>query len=275
VTLLTLVSRSLTFHWRTNLAVVLGVAAATAVLAGALVVGDSVRGSLRQIALGRLGRTDIVVSTAGFFREGLADDLRRTVPGAAAAPLVVANGFVTHEPSRRRASNVLVYGVDQRFWSFHGLPSVDGVYVSPALAEELGVQPGDALLTRVQKPAQIPIESLFGRKEDIGRTLRLQATGILPRERLGEFALQLQQSEVRAIFAPLSRVQRDLGVPGLVNTVLLSGSPMPTDRWMMRCNWRISVCAPQRSTNRAGDWCSSSTARSASSMRLWRARRAA
>ena len=55
VTLRTLVLRSLTFHWRTNLAVVLGVAAAAAVLAGALVVGDSVRGSLRDIALGRLG----------------------------------------------------------------------------------------------------------------------------------------------------------------------------------------------------------------------------
>ena len=93
----------------------------------------------------------------------------------------------------------------------------------PALAVELGAQSGDALLTRVQKPAQIPIESLFGRKEDIGRTLRLQLTGVLPRERLGEFALQPQQADVRAIFAPLARVQRDLGVPGLVNTVLLAG----------------------------------------------------
>jgi putative ABC transport system permease protein len=223
VTLRTLVLRSLTFHWRTNLAVVLGVAAATAVLAGALVVGDSVRSSLREIALGRLGRTDTLVSTAGFFREDLADDLRGTLPGAAAAPLVIANGFVTHEPSRRRAANVLVYGVDQRFWTFHGLESVDGVYLSPALASELGVKAGDALLTRVQKPAQIPIESLFGRKEDIGRTLRLQAAGVLPPERLGEFALQPQQTEVRAIFAPLSRIQRDLGVPHLVNTVLLSG----------------------------------------------------
>ena len=223
MTRLTLVTRSLTFHWRTNLAVLLGVAAASAVLAGALVVGDSVRGSLREIALGRLGRTETVVSTATFVRADVADRLRESIPSASAAPLVIANAFVTHESSRRRASNVQVYGVDQRFWSFHGLPAVDGVYVSPALAVELGVQSGDALLTRVQKPAQIPIESLFGRKEDIGRTLRLQLTGVLPRERLGEFALQAQQSAVRAIFAPLARVQRDLGVPGLVNTVLLAG----------------------------------------------------
>ena len=117
MTRLTLVTRSLTFHWRTNLAVLLGVAAASAVLAGALVVGDSVRGSLREIALGRLGRTETVVSTATFVRADVADRLREGIPTASAAPLVIANGFVTHESSRRRAANVQVYGVDQRFWS--------------------------------------------------------------------------------------------------------------------------------------------------------------
>ena len=60
-----LVIRSAQFYWRTNLAVTLGVAAAVAVLAGALVVGDSVRGSLRDIALGRLGRTDQVALVDG------------------------------------------------------------------------------------------------------------------------------------------------------------------------------------------------------------------
>ena len=223
MTLRTLVVRSVRFHWRTNLAVLLGVATATAVLAGALVVGDSVRGSLRDLALQRLGRADIAVSTAGFFREGVADDLRGGVPGATSAPLIIATGAVTHEQSRRRAAGVLVYGVDARFWSFHGVPEADGVYLSPALASELGVQPGDTLLTRVQKPAQIPIESLFGQKEDVGRTLRLQATGVLTSDRLGEFALQPQQAEVRAIFAPLGRLQRDLGVARQINAVLLAG----------------------------------------------------
>ncbi|MGH7127154.1 MAG: hypothetical protein ACREIV_01205 [Planctomycetaceae bacterium] len=42
---------SLRHHWRTNLAVLLGTAAATAVIGGALVVGDSVRESLRQMTL--------------------------------------------------------------------------------------------------------------------------------------------------------------------------------------------------------------------------------
>ena len=53
----------------------LGVAVAVAVLAGALLVGASVRESLRQIALGRLGATDVVVTSPTFFRTALADDL--------------------------------------------------------------------------------------------------------------------------------------------------------------------------------------------------------
>ncbi|HEY7500140.1 MAG TPA: FtsX-like permease family protein [Vicinamibacterales bacterium] len=217
--------QSAQYFWRTNIAVALGVAAAVAVLAGALVVGDSVRRSLRDLALGRLGRTEHAISSQGFFRESAIDFVRSPdgYRAAAAAPLIVADGFVTLESSGRRAGNVFVYGVDERFWTFHGLPPTDGVFVSPALAAEVGAKEGDVLLTRLQKPSAVPIESLFGRKEDVGRTVRLTLDGVLPRDRLGEFALQPQQTDVRAVFAPLRRVQRDLAVPGQVNTILVAG----------------------------------------------------
>jgi hypothetical protein len=61
-----LVRRNLTYYWRTNLAVVFGVAIAVAVLAGALLVGDSVRASLRDLVLHRLGKTDYVLSANEF-----------------------------------------------------------------------------------------------------------------------------------------------------------------------------------------------------------------
>ena len=221
-----LVRRSLRYHWRTNLAVCLGVAAAVAVLAGALVVGDSVRGSLRDLALGRLGRTDLVVSSVMFFREGLAADLAAAT-GRAAAPLLVASAVVTHEGSGRRASNVQVYGVDERFWQFHGVNPREGTLASPALAAELGASAGDALLARLQRPSEIPLESLFAHKEDIGRTVRLTFEAALPREQLGEFALQPQQGDIRAVFAPLRRVQRDLDARGEVNTILLGAGDRP------------------------------------------------
>jgi putative ABC transport system permease protein len=216
-----LVLRSATYHWRTNLAVILGVAAAVSVLGGALLVGDSVRGSLRDLVLARLGRSAQVVSSPGFFRDALARELSgHGVPSA--VPLIVSRGFVTHEPSGRRAADVLVYGVDDRFWSFHGLAPRDGVFVSPALRAELDAQAGDVLLTRLQKPSDIPLESLFAHKDDAGRTVRLAVTGELAAAHLGEFALQPQQAEVRAVFAPLRRLQRDLGVADKVNTVLIA-----------------------------------------------------
>jgi ABC-type lipoprotein release transport system permease subunit len=218
-----LIVRSAAHYWRTNLAVTLGVAAAVSVLGGALVVGDSVRGSLRDLAVSRIGRTTHAIASPGYFREALAQEL--AAGGAvAAAPLISTQGFVTHEPSGRRASAVLIYGVDDRFWRFHGLEPREGVLVSPALGAELQTADGDVLLTRLQRPSEIPLESLFAHKEDIGRTIRLNVAGTLAAAELGEFSLQPQQTEVRAVFAPLRRLQRDLGAAGRINAVLLAGS---------------------------------------------------
>src|SRR6516225_10863287 len=73
-----LVLRALGGYWRTNLAVVAGVATAVAVLSGALLVGDSVRGSLRDLVVERLGRTESTVTSTSFFREALAADIGAT-----------------------------------------------------------------------------------------------------------------------------------------------------------------------------------------------------
>src|SRR5258707_14017868 len=109
-----LVRRGLSYYWRTNVAVVLGVATAVAVLAGALLVGDSVRGSLRDLVLQRLGWTDRAVLSSGFFREQLADDVRADDAFRSSfdgvCPLIVMQGLVTDQASGRRASRVLVYG---------------------------------------------------------------------------------------------------------------------------------------------------------------------
>ncbi len=226
MTVTRLVLRSTLYHWRTNLAVLLGVATAVAVLAGALFVGDSVRGSLRELAFGRLGRTVSVLTLPSFAREAIAAELATS--GVSAAPIVATTGSVTHEGGRR-AAGVHVYGVDERFWTFHGLPPADGVVVSPALARELGAAPGDSVVAQLQRPSEIPLESLFGRRDEVERRMRLTLAGVLPGDRLGEFILQPQQAEVRSLFVPLRRVQRDLGVAGDVNTILLDAEVAPAD----------------------------------------------
>jgi ABC-type antimicrobial peptide transport system permease subunit len=226
-----LIKRNLTHYWRTNFAVVLGVATAVAVLAGALLVGDSVRASLRDLVLQRLGNTDFVIAAPGFFREQLAADIQnhQQFAGAGfarACPLIAVAGTVTHEPSKRVGTGIRVYGVDERFWTFQGhadaSPHNREVLVSESLARDLGAHDGDALVLRVEKPSEIPIESLHSKKEDLGRTLRLTMRATLAANALGEFSLQPQQSETRAIFVPLKLLQRELEQEGKANLVLLA-----------------------------------------------------
>ncbi len=234
----TLLSRNLSYYWRSNLAVVLGVATSVAVLSGALLVGDSVRGSLRDLFVQRLGRTDYIVASTNFFRESLADELQADTRFAQAfsggCPLIALNGLVTDEQSRRRASGVQVYGVDDRFWKFHAreqvkAPAARDVLLSPDLARELGTGAGQSILLRIEKPSAIPAGSLHGRKDDLGRTIRLTARETLTAPNLGEFSIRPSQGAVRAIFVSLARLQKDIEQAGRVNAILLSGASQGND----------------------------------------------
>ncbi len=218
----TLLRRSLTYYWRTNIAVIAGVAIAVSVLAGALLVGHSVRASLRRLVLERLGNAASAVVSAGFFREDLAPSSEQV------CPLIVLRGTARHQTSGRLASDVLVYGVDERFWRFHGRahppPSGREIFLSEALARELSPTPGDGILVRIERPSFIPAESLHGRKEDLAATVRFSFSSTVPAGALGEFSLEPRQGFVNAAFVALDRLQRDLLAPGRVNTLLLAGS---------------------------------------------------
>ncbi|MDK1032126.1 MAG: hypothetical protein QGD94_08980, partial [Planctomycetia bacterium] len=112
----TIVRRSLRFYWRTNLSVVLASAVGTAVLVGALTVGDSVRGSLERLALARLGNVELALAAGDrYFRADLAGDMQRAL-GAPVAPALVLGGSAANADGSARAGRVQVVGADERFW---------------------------------------------------------------------------------------------------------------------------------------------------------------
>jgi len=252
-----LIQRSLAYYWQTNLVVVLGVAIAVAVLTGALLIGESVRGSLRDLVSQRLGRTDDFIASSNFFREQLATDILQpgvfTTSGiGGTCPLIALDGLVTHEPSRRRAGDVRVYGVDERFWKFNGVtadpPQDRQVLVSESLAHELGTTAGDSILLRIEKPSDIPVESLHGRKEDPGRTIRLNLKSVLPASSLGEFSLRPQQGPVRAIFVSLPFLQRELDQAGKVNTILVAALQSADQNTKQRMPEMLSSLLKEKAT---------------------------
>jgi len=219
-----LIFRNLIHYRRTNLPVIVGVAAAVAVLTGALLVGQSVRRSLRDLLFERIGSTEYSVTADHFFSEKLSDAFRIQNNSC---PLIYLKGIVMHESSGIRVHNVNVYGVDERFWQFHGMdimefPDNRSVFVGMPLAKQLSAADGDALILQVENPQAIPREWLYGRRDNVGRSIRLNCRRILTRHQLGEFSLRPTQGTVHSIFVPIKRLQRDLDKSSSANIILLA-----------------------------------------------------
>ena len=123
----------------------------------------------------------------------------------------------------------MVYGINDKFASFHGiqLPALSGreALVSEALATELGAKAGDSITLRVAKPSDIPLSSLQGRRETTGERIRLTIARVLDRASLGEFSLAPSQGPVLALYVPMDRLQRDLAIGDRANTLLLKSQP--------------------------------------------------
>ncbi len=224
--------RSLAHFWRTNLSVALGAAVATATLTGALVVGDSMRASLKEAAIGRLGTIDDAMVAPRMFRQTLADDLAKdpTVKGKikAIAPVLLLKGSVRHADSGARSNGVSIIGSNERFWSLNreadpSPPELKGrnVVLNSALAAELGAKVGDDVLVQTGKPSAISTESLLGRRDDTTSTLRLTVTGILPAQGLAAFDLNPRQASPKNAFVSLAVLQRATDQKNRVNAILL------------------------------------------------------
>jgi ABC-type antimicrobial peptide transport system permease subunit len=220
-----LIRRSLWHYRRLNLPVALGVATATAVLTGALLVGDSVRGSLRDLTLDRLGWIDILLASDHFFRQALVDELQTTAEGRFTARPACILPRVTLErsgPGGRRASDVFLSGWDeQRGGLLDGIHlEQDQIVINQALADELDAQVGDELVLRLPGPIQVPAESLFGRKEDRVRSRSgLVVAQVIPVAGPGRFHLAASQSLPRNAFTSLQTLQRALDVGMRVNAI--------------------------------------------------------
>jgi putative ABC transport system permease protein len=233
--------RTLAHHGTASLAVMLGVAVAGAVLTGALLGGDSVRGSLRDLTLGRLGGVDLAAVSETFFREQLAAELAarpaETTGISRAAPAILVQGSAIHGQSRRRAGGVSVLGVDPRFVEVFGggakLPDLtkrgEGqlfppVVMNQSLAQELGAKVGDDVLLALARPGDIPAETVVGEKDADDRLVRRRHTlaEVIPDLGLGGFGLAAQQTGARNAYVALGDLQRDLEREGRVNALFAS-----------------------------------------------------
>ncbi len=249
-----LIARSLRFHARAHAGVVLGAAIGSAALIGALVVGDSVRGSLLSRALERLGPIhDAIISQDRFFepslRERLQTALRQSeirinenavlrgtnVPAACALMLPAV---VARQDGNARANQVMMIGVESAAWpEFAGWRREDMIknwgagesaFINESLARQLGLRAGDGIIVRIRKPSKLGLDAAIAPKEQDSVALRLDVGAVLTAGELANFSLRAGQLPAANIFLPLNVIGQKLELTNAAN--LLVTGPLPGEK---------------------------------------------
>ncbi|TVP97728.1 MAG: ABC transporter permease [Planctomycetaceae bacterium] len=235
----TLARRGVRYHWAISLSIALGVGIATAVITGALVVGDSMRASLRGLTIDRLGRVDQVILPGVFFQ---ADRMPDQVAGRNLYPVILFDQAVVESgtgDSIRRAGSVQVLGIDARFWELDpsfadaaaaeasGIPTgelgEDEILVNRAVADDLGLKVGDLVTVRLPAEQAVPADSPLGRRDSQTEGIpRLEVVAIVENRGIGRFALQPNQVEPMTVWLNRETIAETLERDGAANALLVT-----------------------------------------------------
>lgn len=225
-----LIRSGLRYHWRSHLGVLLGATVATAILVGALAVGDSVKYSLQRMAGARIGSIGLALNTQSrFFRSKLAEELSRDLR-TTIAPAIYMRGTAAKED--QFAGHVQVLGVDTSFWRLGPDNAInrplgnwimsEGVVLNDVLAAKLGAKVGEDVLLKVEKPSLLSRDAPLSTVEDAQLSIRLPVTHVVDASQFGQFSLESNQVPALSAFVGLSTLQSYLGQPMRANLLLVS-----------------------------------------------------
>jgi ABC-type lipoprotein release transport system permease subunit len=219
-----LILRNLRYFRGVNLAVVAGMVIATAVLTGAIMVGDSVQGSLAQLARDRLGKIDDALIARRFFDQSLADRLqadRKIAARFEIVPAIILSGGALTDTEKTSAGAVQILGAGG-----------DWVRVQPGqcvlnrpTADALGQAGAGAtvLLTVPDKPDE-PRDAALSRRsrEDTLANLRCTVADVhVARDMISLFNPRGGQRVPQNAWVNLGELQNQIDLRSRVNTLLV------------------------------------------------------
>ncbi|MDB6119665.1 MAG: FtsX-like permease family protein [Verrucomicrobiaceae bacterium] len=207
------------FYARAHMGLLLGAFLASAILSGSLLVGDSVKASLRRVAELRLGKVQVgMIGGDRWFTE----DLANKVGGA---PLIIANGSVSAATGAARVNAVQVLGAGEDFWKLSASGKAvsigkDEVAVNEPLARKLNIKVGDTIVVRLEKPSAISRDAPLSGSTNQDIALRRTVSSVVSAEDFSAFQLTASQVSPDTVFVGLPDLENQLEMQGKVNAMV-------------------------------------------------------
>jgi len=223
-----LIYKNLKYYFRTNIWILLGTMMSTAIITGALIIGDSVKFSLNKIVQNRLGNTTYALTSGDrFFRSQLADEIAQSKKNVV-APLLQTRGMAVADGGSRRVNNIQVYGINNKFENISSTKNIysdlsaDEIVVNSHLADKLQLKQGDEFLLRYEKLDSMPKETPLSSDEESTIAKRYTVKHIASDEELGRFGLKNEQVAPDNVFLNLQSLSADMKLHNKANMLLFA-----------------------------------------------------
>lgn len=219
--------RSLHHYLLSHLASAGGIAIATALICGAIIIGDSLKYSLKQIVGYRLGEvTHSITAGERVFTKNFADNINKN-ENVYASAVLKTEAMAVLPGGTQRINKVQVWGVDSSFALAAGHENSDfdldynEAFISHNLASRLAIDTGEFLQLHITNTGIIPSNTPFVSEEKQHMSRRVKIKKILDKDHLGHFNLQASQSAPYNVLVNIDWLNKIMELENKANLILL------------------------------------------------------
>jgi ABC-type antimicrobial peptide transport system permease subunit len=220
-----IIRRSLSFNKPGFIYLALVIVILTAVITGSLMTGGSVRKSLKNTSLEKLGNTGIVISSTNRYFDPSLTERIRDKSGVQCTGVLEINGYCQNFGTGQTSLGVKIFAIDHAFVDFQGIEGIKinkgEAVINEKLADYLGLKPGDDLVLRFKPISDIPSDAPFAPEQNASGSVVLKIGSILTSDQSGNFSLGISQITPLNVFVNRDELTDSKGKVPKTNRLLI------------------------------------------------------
>jgi len=212
MSILNYIKRSIIYYKKQHIASFSGTIVAAAVISASLILGASVKGSLKDLIALRLGNTHQIITSGSRL---MTDSLTRIISdetGVKIAPVLFMSCSAISDSGLSKM-NVNLIGIDSSFQYFSARApdyiEPGEVLISENLSKAIHIKSGDEILIKIENLGFIPLNTPLTRSPASNISLRVKITAIAPKD-IAMLNLEHNQNEFFNIFIEKNTLERKL-----------------------------------------------------------------